>query len=367
MNGYRLLVDNSYNHEFNSTDFEYYLNQLKQHGKKKGTLENKVSGLRKFDIWLNNPENYDEDEPIKPSDLSQSIAAAYFDYLNKEADLATSTAKNYLSYVDEYYKYMRADREWENYTFNPFYLVRENSAWTTEESDTKPDIGLAEIRKKIQEDVTHPRHRLVFLLFITYGLRIGEMCNLDTTHVTIDYPYADEHLGETHPELDGKQDMIYIPSNIIAGEAYNGEIREEGNKRDSASFLPLTEEVKTALMNYLLIRPQDLDTNALIVNKYNNSNPRYTQQRFREQMYNRFFEPWGWRDMPDGVENVTPHHFRHFFTTHFSRRGRRETMYYIRGKAGETVEDVTYIHDHWDTVYKDIESDFLENIYTLTE
>jgi len=49
-------------------------------------------------------------------------------------------------------------------------------------------------------------------------------------------------------------------------------------------------------------------------------------------------------------ENVTPHYFRHFFTTHLrDRTGERGVVKYLRGDVASDVID-TYTHDWGDTV-----------------
>ena len=70
----------------------------------------------------------------------------------------------------------------------------------------------------------------------------------------------------------------------------------------------------------------------------------------------------GWyRKGGDAAENVTPHYFRHFFTTHLrDRTGDRGVVKYLRGDVATDIID-TYTHNWGDrvrTVYE-------ENIYQL--
>jgi integrase len=59
----------------------------------------------------------------------------------------------------------------------------------------------------------------------------------------------------------------------------------------------------------------------------------------------------GWyRDSGGPEENVTPHYFRHFFTTHLrDRTGDRGVVKYLRGDVAQDVID-TYTHDWGDRV-----------------
>jgi integrase len=70
----------------------------------------------------------------------------------------------------------------------------------------------------------------------------------------------------------------------------------------------------------------------------------------------------GWyREGGGSEENVTPHYFRHFFTTHLrDRTGERGVVKYLRGDVASDVID-TYTHD-WGTRVRDTYS---EKIYEI--
>jgi site-specific recombinase XerD len=70
----------------------------------------------------------------------------------------------------------------------------------------------------------------------------------------------------------------------------------------------------------------------------------------------------GWyHDHGGPEENVTPHYFRHFFTTHLrDRTGDRGVVKYLRGDVATDVID-TYTHD-WGNRIRTV---YLDNIYSL--
>jgi integrase len=70
----------------------------------------------------------------------------------------------------------------------------------------------------------------------------------------------------------------------------------------------------------------------------------------------------GWyREGGDATENVTPHYFRHFFTTHLrDRTGDRGIVKYLRGDVATDIID-TYTHNWGDRVREVYEA----NIYRL--
>jgi integrase len=73
-------------------------------------------------------------------------------------------------------------------------------------------------------------------------------------------------------------------------------------------------------------------------------------------------EKQGWyRQGGDATENVTPHYFRHFFTTHLRDiTGERGVVKYLRGDVASDVID-TYTHNWGDRV----ESVYQSSIYQL--
>jgi integrase len=72
---------------------------------------------------------------------------------------------------------------------------------------------------------------------------------------------------------------------------------------------------------------------------------------------------WDWyRDGGGAEQNVTPHYFRHFFTTHLrDRTGDRGIVKYLRGDVAQDVID-TYTHE-WGTRVRDV---YQDNIYSIT-
>ena len=72
--------------------------------------------------------------------------------------------------------------------------------------------------------------------------------------------------------------------------------------------------------------------------------------------------PYGWHEKGNGVQNnVTPHYFRHWFTTMARNHGvPRSVIKYIRGDADEDMVD--YYTHNWGN---DTREAYLDNIYKL--
>jgi integrase len=119
--------------------------------------------------------------------------------------------------------------------------------------------------------LNQPFSRAMWLLAFKLGCRTGETHNLDLRCLNIDHPVfeqvIDNHDVQIDPRIRDKPDTILIygkfnakteiPNEDIPGPETSGEIRTDGNKRkqENGSVLPIDSELKTALIEWLLVRP----------------------------------------------------------------------------------------------------------------
>jgi hypothetical protein len=141
--------------------------------------------------------------------------------------------------------------------------------------DIEPDRPYVPIHrmKTFLNWLTYPFSRAFWLAGFKHGSRFSEVANIDLRCLHIDHPIFWKII-ETHdvvldPRIRDKPDtvLIYgsfnkgeeIPNEDTPGPETNGEIRNKvkGNKRQetNGSVLPLDSEFKTALLEYLLVRP----------------------------------------------------------------------------------------------------------------
>jgi integrase/recombinase XerC len=209
------------------------------------------------------------------------------------------------------------------------------------------------------EGIRHPLERAVVVTFLKTGIRAGELCNLDRRDV-----YLRDPTGTSTPRaaIDSRPGSLYVDDAPTLGEQYNGEQRSASNKRKRATTIPVDDELERVLRSWLAIRPDPLaDGNALFVS----TGDRWGQ-RLTTDMVHHVVETHarrnGWYETGGGAEtNVTPHYFRHFFTTHLrDRTGDRGIVKYLRGDVAQDVID-TYTHD-WGTRVRDV---YEEEIYRL--
>ena len=129
-----------------------------------------------------------------------------------------------------------------------------------------------------------------------------------------------------------------------------------------STAIPIDRELETALRRWLAIRPEARsEAEPLFVSTSGRWGARLTPDMVHH-IVERHASAFGWhRSGGDAEENVTPHYFRHFFTTHLrDRTGDRGIVKYLRGDVGGDIID-TYTHNWGDRVRETYET----SIYSL--
>jgi site-specific recombinase XerD len=269
---------------------------------------------------------------------------------------ASSTVASYASYVHRFYAYMTQVGAFDS---NPMALVTEEMDESIDTDPTRREISVAQMRSFLA-DLGHPLERALVGTLLKTGMRVGECSNLDLRDVYLaDDAVREAYQVEPHGALDGRPDSIYVASAPSRGEVYNGEERTASNKRKRDTVIPVDEELKRLLKAWLAIRP-DADSPALFCST-SEWGKRVTPSMVRGIVAERAGERGWYREGGDAEENVTPHYFRHFFTTHLrDRTGDRGVVKYLRGDVATDIID-TYTHNWGDRV-RDV---YEEHVYSL--
>jgi integrase/recombinase XerC len=337
-------------HDAMSDPIEYFLDDLTYHGKSERTLDSYERVLRRFERFL-----VARDE--SPATANQRDCMAFVHSLR--GSLAESTIASYASYVHRFYSYMI---QTEVLDTNPMALVMAEMDESINTDPARREVSIEGMRTFVAQ-ITHPLEHAVVLTLLKTGLRVGECCNLDLRDLNLEGAAVQEVYKQTHrPQLDGRPNTIFISSDIDSGQEVNGEERTASNKRKRVTVVPIEEELKEALVTWLTIRPDTpspaeplfADTGHKWGHRLEPSQVRTFVQRHADAM--------GWYSVGGGAEeNVTPHYFRHFFTTYLrDRTGDRGIVKYLRGDVAQDVID-TYTHNWGDRVRSVYET----NIYSL--
>jgi site-specific recombinase XerD len=329
-----------------SDPIAYFLDDITYQGKTTRTREAYERVLRDFESYLGGRD-------LTFDDANHRDCMAYIHGLR--GSVASSTVATYASYLHRFYDYMTQVGRFDD---NPMSLVLEEIDESINTDPARRDISIPEMRSFLG-DVAHPLHRAVFVTFLKTGLRAGELCNLDLRDVCL--PDAPVDLP-ARPQIESRPGSLYVDSEPSMGEKYHGETRRASNKRQRATTIPIDEELAYVLAHWLAIRP-DSRSNAqpLFVSTSDEWGKRLTPDMVHH-LVEQYAREHGWyRDGGGPEENVTPHYFRHFFTTHLrDRTGDRGIVKYLRGDVAQDIID-TYTHD-WGGRVRSV---YEKNIYNI--
>ncbi|MEF8780099.1 MAG: tyrosine-type recombinase/integrase [Haloferacaceae archaeon] len=337
----------------------YFLEDLTYHGKTERTRDAYERVLREFERFLADPDRNPRGRSVDPAEATYRDCMAYVHTLR--GSVGESTVATYAAYLHRFYAYMT---QVGTFDANPMALVVEEMDETVEKDPQRREISVSGMRDFVA-DVEHPLHRAVVVTLLKTGMRVGELCNLDLRDLSLpDSPIVEEFDVSPRAQLSGHPNSIYVPSEPTVGQQYNGEVRTASNKRQRETVVPVDQELRWVLRRWLAIRP-DARSKAepLFVTTSEDWGSRLDPSAVRHIVERHARERGWYRTGGGSAENVTPHYFRHFFTTHLrDRTGDRGIVKYLRGDVASDIID-TYTHNWGDQVRDTYET----HIYSLLD
>jgi len=288
-----------------------------------------------------------------PACPNEDHIKGFIEYLQEERGNAVATIKNRLMYLNAPYEYWQDDAAFPHPTdYNPIQLAKDTVNLNAEDPKDPPRLTLEELRN-IVSDITHIRDRAFVVIQLKLGLRASEVCNIKLSEVHISNSELLDHydeMGSSH-RLQGRENTLYIPHN------------RERNKSRRPRLLPLDDELRGALVRYLLIRP-DNNESWLFLSKNRRQKLRHKDVN---QVWKKAFHP-EYAETEDH-RAVTSHFGRHYFTTYWRVQEdlNRELVKYMRGDtAGSSqIQNRGAIDEYIHTYYEDIEDLYRERIFKL--
>lgn len=244
---------------------------LKNEQRLEDDVEGMVTEIRKFEQYLLNEVNPEtEINIIGVRDAVRKDVELFRDEILKPNDnLRDSTIANYLSHINQFYNILKEHNAFVgNPVERPLKEFRENHNLDVD----RPHIPFSRMETFLNW-LTYPFSRCFWLTGIKHGTRMSESINIDLRCLHIDHPIfweiVDNHDIQLDPRVRDRPDtmLIYgkfnagdeIPNEDTPGPETEGEVREaaEGNKRfeKGGSILPIDSEFKTAIIEWLLVRP----------------------------------------------------------------------------------------------------------------
>jgi site-specific recombinase XerD len=312
---------------------EYFLEDITFQGKSERTRAAYERVLGEFGIYLDSRD-------LSMDEANHRDCMAYIHQLR--GDVAESTVATYASYLHRFYDYMTRVGSFDE---NPMSLVVEEMDESINTDPARRDISVPAMRDFVA-GISHPLDRAVVVTLLKTGMRAGELCNLDARDL-----YLAGEDGTHRPRLDGRPDSLFVDDAPTAGSVYNEERRSASNKRKRATTIPVDDELAAVLDDWLKIRPDPIsDADPLFVSTSDSWGSRLTPDMIHHKVETHAREAGWYRAGGGPEENVTPHYFRHFFTTHLrNRTGDRGVVKYLRGDVATDVID-TYTHDWGDRI-----------------
>ncbi|MFC4437606.1 MULTISPECIES: tyrosine-type recombinase/integrase [Natrialbaceae] len=329
----------------------YFLDDQRYHGKSERTLVAYERVLRQFEEFVR--DRFDDGEGV--SAIGRRECMAWVHSLRDRFE--PSTIATYASYLNRFYDYMTQVGVFEE---NPMVLVMEELSESIDTNPTRRDISVPEMRSFV-DSVSHPLERAVIVTHLKTGMRVGELCNLDLRDCHLEVPELDLE-WTPRVQLERRPASVFVAAEPARGRIVNGEERSASNKRERDTVIPVDAELRRALLEWVAIRPDPVSpAEPLFLNTRGAWGERLQPSDVRSIVEKHARERGWYRTGGGATENVTPHYFRHFFTTHLrDRTGDRGVVKYLRGDVASDVID-TYTHNWGDQVRTVYEA----NIYSL--
>ncbi|MFB6118517.1 tyrosine-type recombinase/integrase [Halosegnis sp.] len=326
----------------------YFLQELTYHGKTERTREAYERVLRQFETFVRG-------EGASLATASRRECMAWVHTLREGR--SRSTVASYASYLHRFYAYMTQVGAFEG---NPMTLVLEEMDESIDTDPARREILVPEMREFVAH-ITHPLDRAVVVTLLKTGMRVGELCNLDMRDLNLEGEARAAFTTPPRGPLAGRPNSLYISESPARGEVTNGERRTESNKRKRPTVIPVDEELRQVIERWLAVRPGPRSDAEPLFCSTREWGRRLTGGMVGSRV-SEYAADHGWYQSGGGAgENVTPHYFRHFFTTHLrDRTGDRGIVKYLRGDVASDIVD-TYTHDWGDRVRKTYE----QHIYSL--
>jgi len=211
-------------------------------------------------------------------DAIENDVASFRDHdLKPDPNLAERTIVDRLGDLSQFYNVLNRHNA---FAGNPVTLPLETFRNDVQLEADRPYIPFHRMQR-FMNWLSYPFSRAIWLCGLKHGTRFSEVVNIDLRCLHLDHPVfwnlIENHDVRLDPRIRDKPDtlLIYeefnegdeIPNEDTPGPETEGEIRDaaRGNKRkeDGGSILPVDSELKTALIEWLLVRPP---TYGLIVN-----------------------------------------------------------------------------------------------------
>jgi integrase/recombinase XerD len=326
--------------------FDMYL----LHDRHKGITE------ETYNQWVNTYDQWKDfmiAQGRHPACPSKIHVSKFVEFQTEDLGYTEGDVKSKLYHLNACYQWMQEEGRFPIPTdYNPFgpWLKKGVLSPSTGKKNY-PRISLDELQERVT-DIKNIRERAIVVTQLKLGCRSGELANIRLSEIDIEHPEAKKHYEEmgTHPLIDQHENVVVIPAD------------RKGNKRKVDTILPLDEETRQAIVDWLLIRPDNGKDEVFFTDKgkplttstigYMWSDKYWTDHQYEKEEY---------------YDSITPHWCRHHFTTWWAQTNLpADQRKYMRGDKTDEFNKVRgamdlYIHQS----FEDIEQAYRDGIFPL--
>lgn len=330
--------------------FDYYFQEvIDQKDIADGT---KAHYARAYRDWTEFMEQYDRHSTLP----SESHIDAFVDecLIRMNGD----TCKKRLNHIKKAYEWMQRKHQFPHpNNYNPFLIIKNKreADLKGEDPDDYPNLDLDDIKEQVKA-IKHVGERALTVFQLKTGVRSSELANihLEDIHIAnsdvLDYY---DKMG-MHDQLEDISNAVYIPPCDEVDE----------NKREMPTLIPLDDETRRVLIDWLLIRPDNGDSHLFLTQK---GGP--VKRSSLGHIWKKHWQPQYKYDEGDELRTISPHYARHWMTTWFRTRAEMPELrvQYLRGdKTGPEVgRSRSAIHRYIHMHYEDIEEMYRNRIFKL--
>lgn len=339
-----------YEDRFQQIDVDPLQAYIERVQKPKGASKSTLKNYRHaFDQWRTFMETSGRHFAC-PSD---DHVKGYIQYLIDERDNSSATINKKVRNLNRAYEWWQEHHAFPHPTdYDPFRIaMRETDISDDTDEKKHPPLSVKDLRE-VLGNCMNVRERLFLVLQLKLGLRVGELLNIRLEDIAL----SNSDLQQWYPELgeadalNGYTDAIYVPSRY----------EREGNKSHRPRILPLDDEVRRTVVQYLPTRPT-VDNSWLILSERS-----FSKMDQCDHINRIWREHFGEFDRDEQHLDITSHYGRYYFTNYWKVKQDipRELVQYMRGdKLGENSSDA--IDEYLTAYYGDIAEVYLNRVFKV--
>lgn len=290
--------------------------------------------------------------PVCPN---QDHVLRFARYYKDEKGNSPGVVRRKLNRLSQAFEYFRNDSSYPHPSdFSPVSAAMMKVNLSQPSPKEPPRISKEEMAEHISE-IKDVRDRAIIMTQLKLGIRAQELCNIKLEDIHIKKPDLLGHYSEmgSNRGLEDHENAIYIPFNK----------ERDGNKSERPRIIPLDEEIRKVLTDWLFIRPDNEEPWLFLSDR---KNIQFETSAVRD-IWHKHFRPE--YDETERHAAVSSHFGRHFFTTWWQvHQGMDiELVKYLRGDVHGGERDMKNsgdaIHSYIHTYYEDVEPEYRRSVF----